>query len=92
MKGFPMVLPKLLASKDIQERWQMTRQAIHQKRKKDHNFPAPVMWVAGNKIPLFLESEIIEYELNRPWLTDPDYREARIKWIFVNVIANRMDD
>ena len=84
-----MILPKLSASKDIQKRRRMTRQAVHKKRKTDPNFPSPVMHVVDNKIPLFLESEIIEYEVDRPWLTDPDLREARTKWIFTNIIANR---
>lgn len=77
-----MKLPKLLAIADLRTRWKMTRQGVHQRIQQDPDFPAPVMRVANDRIALFLESEIVEYETQKTWVNSPGLRDNRRRFLF----------
>ena len=51
----------LLGVRDIAKRWNFTKQGVHQRRKKDFNFPDPVS-IINNKILVLLEEDIIAHE------------------------------
>ena len=51
----------LLGVRDIAKRWGFTKQGVHQRRKKDFNFPDPVS-IINDRILVFLEEDIIAYE------------------------------
>ena len=51
----------LLGVRDVVKRWNLTQQKVHQRRKKDFNFPKPIS-IINNKILVFLEENIIAYE------------------------------
>ncbi|WP_147287447.1 hypothetical protein [Exiguobacterium aurantiacum] len=50
--------------------------------KKERKFPLPVQYVANNRTALFLESDIIEYEKENPYIKTRAQREARRNFIF----------
>lgn len=79
-------LPKLLSNGDLRKRWQMdNRQSVHNVVKKDQ-FPKPVFLFSDGKIPLYLESEVLVYEINYPWVLTPGSRKRYANWILKNVI------
>lgn len=82
-------MPKLLAVADIRTRWEMTRQGVHKRIRQDPDFPKPVMRIANGSLVLFLESDIADYEQKKPWVADPQFRDARRNWIFANKIAGQ---
>lgn len=77
----PNDLPKLLTIADLSARWDMPRQSLHDK-KGEHKFPLPVQYVANDRTALFLESDIIQYEKNNPYIKTRAQREARRNFIF----------
>lgn len=80
-KTQPNDIPKLLTIADLSVRWDMPRQSLHDK-KGESNFPLPVQYVANDRTALFLESDIIEYEKNNPYIKTRERREARRNFIF----------
>ena len=77
----PSDLPKLLTIADLSIRWDMPRQSLHEK-KGENKFPLPVQYVANNRTALFLESDIIQYEKDNPYIKTRAQREARRNFIF----------
>jgi len=77
----PNDLPKLLTIADLSIRWDMPRQSLHEK-KGENKFPLPVQYVANNRTALFLESDIIQYEKDNPYIKTRAQREARRNFIF----------
>lgn len=79
-------LPRLLSNGDLRKRWEMeNRQSVHNVVKKDH-FPEPVLLFSEGKFPLYLESEVIIYEINHPWVLTAEGRRKYSLWILDNVI------
>ncbi|WP_414840413.1 hypothetical protein [Carnobacterium sp. TMP28] len=79
-------LPKLLSNGDLKKRWQMdSRQSVHNVVKKAQ-FPEPVLVFSDGKFPLYLESEVLIYEINYPWVLTPESRKRYANWILKNVI------
>jgi len=81
-------LPKLISTGDLRKRWQMnSRQSVHDQVRKS-SFPNPVYQFAGGQGKLFLESEILIFEIEHPWIRLPETREKYADWILKNVISN----
>lgn len=74
-------VPKLLAIADLVTRWDMPRQSIHEK-KHENDFPKPVQYVANGRTALYLESDIEKYEEVYPWITTPERRQRRQRFIW----------
>lgn len=74
-------IPKLLTVADLSIRWDMPRQSLHEKKGED-KFPLPIQYVANNRTALFLESDIIQYEKDNPYIKTRAQREARRNFIF----------
>lgn len=80
------ILPSLLSNGDLRKRWQMdNRQSVHNVVKKNQ-FPEPVLLFSEGKFPLYLESEVLIYEINYPWVLAPESRKKYANWILQNVI------
>lgn len=80
------ILPKLLSNGDLRKRWHMeNRQSVHNVVKKNQ-FPDPVLVFSEGKFPLYLESEVIIYEINQPWVLTAESRQKYANWILKNVI------
>lgn len=77
----PNDIPKLLTIADLSLRWDMPRQSLHDK-KRENKSPLPVQYVANNRTALFLESDIIEYEKENPYIKTRAQRETRRNFIF----------
>ncbi|MEK5155947.1 hypothetical protein HUN88_15290 [Bacillus amyloliquefaciens] len=54
--------PKVLTNTDIATRWGKTRRAVYNTITRNEDFPEPVAHVQNGQVPLYLESDIIEYE------------------------------
>ncbi|MDK4466747.1 hypothetical protein [Enterococcus faecium] len=81
-------LPKLISTGDLRKRWQMnSRQSVHDQIRKS-DFPDPVYQFAGGQGKLFLESEILIFEIKYPWIRLPKTREKYANWILKNVISD----
>lgn len=79
-------LPKLLSHGDLRKRWNMeNRQSVHNVVQKN-NFPKPTLVFSDGKFPLYLESEVLIYEINYPWVLTPESRKRYANWILKNVI------
>nr|WP_258556719.1 hypothetical protein [Arthrobacter sp.] len=79
-------LPILLSNGDLRKRWKMeNRQSVHNVVKKNQ-FPEPVLIFSDGKFPLYLESEVLIYEINYPWVLTPESRKRYANWILQNVI------
>lgn len=74
-------IPKLITIADLTKRWDMPRQSIHE-RKDGHDFPKPVQYVANGRTALYLESDIEIYEEKYPWISDPEKRRRRQRFIW----------
>jgi hypothetical protein len=66
---------KLLGIADLAKRWDYTKQGIHQKMKRDLEFPKPIAKINEQRIMVFDEKDIIEYELKKRELTDQNYKK-----------------
>ncbi len=95
-KGEPAIkhshnFPIMLTIIDLSEKWNMSRQAIHIRMKKDSQFPKPVqiIFIGTKSVPLFLASDVEVYEERNPTLLDGSLRSAQNKWMFKRVVANR---
>jgi hypothetical protein len=55
-------VPPLLAAIDVAIRWGVSKQVANSFMKRQEDFPEPVVVVANGKTPLYLESEIEEFE------------------------------
>lgn len=73
--------PKVLTIADISTRWQMPRQSIHEK-KEGNDFPKPIQYVANGRTALYLESDIEKYEEQYPWVSSPERRRRRQRFIW----------
>lgn len=73
--------PKLLTISDLTTRWKMPRQSIHEK-KLEKDFPDPVQHVSNGRTALFLERDIVSYEKKYPWITSPEKRRRRQRFIW----------
>jgi len=74
---------KLFGITDLAKRWNYTKQGIHQKQKADDAFPKPIARINQERIQVFLEKDIIEYEQKNRELTDQDYKNwYQKKWCF----------
>lgn len=60
-----MSIPKLLAKSDMATRWNVTRQVVNNWSNRHADFPPEIMRVDNGRFPLFLESDIITYEIER---------------------------
>lgn len=79
-------LPNLLSHGDLKKRWQMdSRQSVHNVVRKAQ-FPEPILVFSDGKFPLYLESEVLTYEINYPWVLTPKSRKRYADWILQNVI------
>lgn len=79
-------IPSLLSNGDLRKRWQMdNRQSVHNVVKKNQ-FPEPALVFSDGKFPLYLESEVLIYEINYPWVLTPESRKRYATWILKNVI------
>ncbi|MCA9766928.1 MAG: hypothetical protein KC455_10990, partial [Carnobacterium sp.] len=79
-------LPSLLSNGDLRKRWQMdNRQSVHNVVKKNL-FPEPALVFSDGKFLLYLESEVLIYEINYPWVLTPESRKKYANWILQNVI------
>ncbi|GAQ19135.1 phage transcriptional regulator, AlpA [Oceanobacillus picturae] len=74
-------IPKLLTIADLTTRWDMPRQSIHE-RITYREFPEPIQYVSNKRTALFLESDIEEFEKENPWITTPERRERRQRFIY----------
>ena len=74
-------IPKLLTIADLTTRWEMPRQSIHD-RIKYRDFPEPILFVSNGRTAIFLESDIEEFEKKNPWITTPERRERRQRFIY----------
>jgi len=74
-------IPKILTIADLTTRWKMPRQSIHD-RINYREFPKPIQYVSNGRIALFLESDIEAFEEKNPWITDPERRARRQRFIY----------
>jgi len=76
---------KLFGITDLAKRWHYTKQGVHQKQKTDDSFPKPIARINQERIQVFLEKDIMEYEQKNQELTDQDYKNwYQKKWCFSN--------
>ena len=61
----------LLGMKDLAQRWQYTRQGVHQKQRYDSCFPRPIARINNGRTQVFLQDEIVKYEQQHPELMNP---------------------
>lgn len=59
-------IPSLLANADLATRWGVSAQSVRQWIELHPDFPKPVMRVANNRTPLYLELQIEAYEKSDP--------------------------
>ena len=79
-------LPKLLSHGDLRKRWNMeNRQSVHNIVRKNE-FPEPILIFSDGKFPLYLETDVLIYEINYPWVLTPESRQKYALWILQNVI------
>lgn len=76
-----MEFPKVLTIADLSTRWEMPRQSIHEK-KEANDFPVPVQYVANGRTALYLERDIEIYEKKYPWISSPEKRRSRQRFIW----------
>ncbi|WP_147287446.1 hypothetical protein [Exiguobacterium aurantiacum] len=76
----PNDIPKLLTIADLSVRWDMPRQSLHDK-KGENKFP-PSAICREQSDGTLLESDIIEYEKENPYIKTRAQREARRNFIF----------
>ncbi|KIL42904.1 hypothetical protein [Jeotgalibacillus campisalis] len=74
-------IPKLMTIADMSTRWDMPRQSIHEK-KGGYDFPPVVQYVANGRTALYLESDVEKYEELYPWITTPEKRQRRQRFIW----------
>lgn len=74
-------IPKLLSISDLSIRWEMPRQSIHERKEKG-NFPKPIQFVSNGRIALYSESDIEDFEREHPWITTPEKRRRRQRFIW----------
>lgn len=58
-------MEKLYTKVDIGLRWGVTRQVVNNWSKRREDFPKPIQHVSNGAIPLYLESDIKNYEEKR---------------------------
>jgi hypothetical protein len=74
---------ELLGIKDLTKRWNYSRQGVHQKQKKDADFPKPIAKINEGKTQIFLLKDILEYETKHKELTDQNYKDwYQKKWCY----------
>jgi hypothetical protein len=74
-------VPNLLTISDLTERWEMPRQSIHEK-KHEKDFPKPIQYVSKGRTALYLECDIVLYEKTYPWISSPEKRRRRQRFIW----------
>lgn len=58
-------MPKLVMASDMADKWNVDRRVINNWTKRDPKFPKPIQVVGGGKYPLYLESDMIEYGIQK---------------------------
>ncbi len=58
-------LPTLYTNSDLATRWDISRSGVHARSKRHDDFPKPVMHVDNGRMPLYIEEDVLAYELNR---------------------------
>lgn len=69
---------KLLSIADLCDRWNYSRQGIHNLTNQE-NFPEPVSIVSRGRIKIYSEESISEYEKGKVWLFSEEAKERRIR-------------
>ena len=59
------MIPTLLTKSDMATRWNVTRQVVNNWSTRHIDFPKEVCRVDNGRLPLYLESDVIEYECKR---------------------------
>lgn len=59
------MLPNLLTKSDMATRWGTTRQVVTNWSNRHKDFPKEVMRVDNDRMPLYLEADVIKYEESR---------------------------
>ncbi|MGO4574119.1 hypothetical protein [Microvirga sp. 2TAF3] len=65
------------------DRWVYTPQGVRKLIRLDKNFPQPVTEINKGKTPVWLISDIEDYERKRPWLWDDEAKRRRIVHAFM---------
>ena len=60
-----MLIPKLYTKSDLATRWNVTRQVVNNWSSRHANFPPEIMRVDNDRLPLFVETDVIKYEKER---------------------------
>jgi hypothetical protein len=60
-----MDIPKLLTKSDMAIRWSVTRQVVNNWSSRHSDFPSEVARVDNGRLPLYLESDVTNYESAR---------------------------
>jgi uncharacterized protein (UPF0128 family) len=68
---------KLLGVGDIAMRWNYSRQGVRKLMKKEPNNLKPFAKINGERISVFLESDIVEYEKDKTWLLSEAAKRRR---------------
>lgn len=56
---------KLLTKSDMATRWNVTRQVVNNWESRHSDFPPEVFRVDNGRLPLYVEEDVIEYEVAR---------------------------
>lgn len=56
---------RLLGIADLAKRWSFSRQGIHNKIKKDPYFPEPLDYINNERLAVYCERDIADYEVTR---------------------------
>lgn len=59
------MIPKLLSKSDLATRWGVTRQVVNNWSNRHKDFPPESIRVDNGRLPLFLESDVEDYEKSR---------------------------
>jgi hypothetical protein len=57
-----MKIPKLLTKSDMAMRWNVTRQVVNNWSNRHEDFPPEITRVDNDRLPLYLEIDVIRYE------------------------------
>lgn len=53
----------ILTKADMATRWGVTRQVVNNWENRHSDFPKPIMTVQNGSLPLYLESDVMVYEI-----------------------------
>lgn len=79
-------LPVLLSRKELMKGWNMKNsQSVFQATNKP-DFPKPVFTFSDAKTPVYLETDILIFEIQNPWVKILETRVQYGHWVLKNVI------